>query len=198
MKKVSENINEVYSQLGKDNSFAKIAHRAAQVRAMWAACVDEYILEHTNAVYIVKNTEEIKLSKEQLPGNQNENTPPKTKEEEAGKTKTLIAYVDDSITATELNARRELIKLKLLQEHNEKIDELKIFISRGDYRKNYPFRKKEEGENGETPIPLTKKEKKEAENIASVIEDDKLREIALKAIIADKEWKKSTTPQNPL
>ena len=190
MKKISENINEVYNQLGENNSLAKIAHRAARVRAMWAACVQEYVLAHTNAVYIVKNDsssnkETYQKAKTAEPEEKNQPTP----------TKTLIVYVDDSITATELNARRELIKLKFLQDFNEEIEELKIFISRGDYKKNYPFKKSydEELQNTHPTVPLTKNELKSAQEIASVIEDERLREKLLKAMVADLEWKKSET-----
>ncbi len=162
MGKLSVDISKVLNEIGKEDPQAYSAKRAAKVKEMWSACVEEMILEHTNSIYILK--------KEGL--------------------KQLIVYVDESIYAAELNARRELIKLKLLQEFNEQIDDFKILISRGNYKKNYPFRK-EESLNGSYPsVPLDEEEMKEVEETVSGVENEELREKLKKAMVADLEWKK--------
>ena len=79
---LSREMERALVALGADVDRMRIERRAAQVRAMWADIVDEPIVRHTNAVYI--------------------------KRTDAGKE--LIAYVDESMYAAELNARRELIK----------------------------------------------------------------------------------------
>ncbi|MCL2889071.1 MAG: DUF721 domain-containing protein, partial [Eggerthellaceae bacterium] len=97
------------------------------------------------------------------------------------------------ICATELNARRELIKLKLLQDFKEDIDEIKIVISRGAYKKNYPFRSEKTPQYHDSfePIPLTKPEAQKAKEVAAQIEDPALRKKFLEAMTADLEWKKA-------
>ena len=164
MKKLSDDIDALYSDLGNKNSLARIAQRAARVHEIWAGCVQGFILEHTNAVYILN--------------------------EEEGKT--LIVYVDDSVCASELNARRELIKLKLLQDFNEDIEQMRICISRGRYKKNHPF----QTNDGQTvqdsapAAPLNKEELQKIKETASLIEDPLLREKFLCAMVADLEGKK--------
>lgn len=172
MRKLSMNISSLLNGISGDSEYAKKAYRASQVRAMWAACVDKPFLDHTNSVYILN---------------------------EAGN-KTLIVYVDESIFAAELNARRELIKLKLLQEFGEDIQEFKILISRNTYKKNYPFKKEQDilSLNNIEPIPLSKKEKEKVNEIVCVVEDEKLRENLKKAIISDWELKKGQQKNNKL
>lgn len=163
MKKLSADISTLMKRFGADVSLAKKAQRAAQVRAMWAECVDKIILEHTNAIYIINNEG----------------------------AKTLIVYVDESIFAAELNARRELIKLKLLQQFNEEIEDFKILISRGAYKNNYPFKTHDEYEATQVEsITLSDSEKEKVNEITSQIEDEKLRASLTKAITSDWEWKK--------
>jgi len=169
MRKLSENLDDLYGQIGSNSQQARIAQRAAQVRSMWAACVQDIILEHTNSVYIIRENDE---------------------EGERGAVvkKTLIVYVDESIFAAELNARRELIKLKLLQDFGEEIEEMKILISRGNYKRNYPFK-----ESAVAPcafVPLDEAELAYVDEVASQIESTRLREKFKKAMIADLERKK--------
>jgi len=171
MRKLSDDISDLYSGLGSKSSFAKVAQRASQVREMWAACVQDVILEHTNAVYIVNGEEG----------------------------KSLIVYVDDSICASELNARRELIKLKLLQDFNEDIDQMKIYISRGSYKKNHPFIAEEEKDyqDGAPLAPLDQEELQKAEDTAALIDSPVLREKFLQAMVIDLEGKKGKRAQDP-
>lgn len=164
MKKLSSNITSLMSGVSGDSEHAKKAYRAAQVRSMWAACVDKIFLDHTNSVYIINENGE----------------------------KTLIVYVDESIFAAELNAQRELIKLKLLKEFGEEIQEFKILISRSTYKKNYPFKKDQETSYmvEKDPLPLSEEEKEKVDSIVKVIDDEKLRESLRKAISSEWELKK--------
>ena len=98
------------------SELAAKAARANKVKQMWRDVMEPMFLDHTNAVYIVN---------------------------EHG-AKVLIVYVDDSLFAAELDARRELIKLKLLERYGEDIAEFRILVSRGKYKKNYPFRMQED------------------------------------------------------
>ena len=146
------------------NELAAKAARAGKVKQMWRESVDQAFLDHTNAVYIVREHDE----------------------------KILIVYVDDSIFAAELNARRELIKLKFLQRYNEDIAEFRILISRGRYKKNYPFRAGEEGAPHEARpprAPLSPECKEELAHRCEDIGDERLRTALLKAMVSDLEWK---------
>ena len=166
MKKLSKMIHRI----SDDSESAKKAYRAAQVKKMWSACVEEIFLEHTNSVYII---------------NENEG-------------KTLIVYVDESIYAAELNARRELIKLKLLKEFNEDIRDFKILISRSSYKKNYPFKKDRQISNSLdiNPQPLTEEEINKVNDVSLLVENENLRKSLKKAMISDWELKKGQNKNN--
>ena len=164
MAHLSVGIHSLLNQINGDMSLYKRIKRADQVKEMWAGCVDRIFLDHTNSVFIF-NEEEKKI---------------------------LIVYVDESIFAAELNAQRELIKLRLLQKYNEDIDSFKIYISRGQYKKNYPFKESHYSHKKTHSVsrPLSKEEKDKVEEIISCIEDRKLREKVKKAITRDLERKK--------
>lgn len=140
------------------------ALRANKVKSMWREAVEPVFLDHTNSVYIVNE----------------------------GDAKVLIVYVDESIFAAELNARREMIKLRFLERFNERIDDFRILISRGRYKENYPFREK-----AETPfyiddcqrVPLSEEKLEEINRACEAIGDERLREALKKAMISDLEWK---------
>ena len=51
-------------------------------------------------------------------------------------------YVEDSLIAAEVDARREMIKLKFLELFGEEIDEFRIRVSRGKYKLSHPTAKK--------------------------------------------------------
>ena len=112
MKAFSGAMKSVLDSMSDAAVVAAKARRAAQVKKMWAEVVEPVFLDHTNSVYIIRENDR----------------------------KILIVYVDESIFATELNARRELIKLKFLERFNEKLDEFRILVSRGKYRTHYAYR----------------------------------------------------------
>lgn len=168
MKRLSSSITSYLSTISGDDDAARIQWRAAKVRSMWAACVEDIFLEHTNSVYII-NEEKAKI---------------------------LIVYVDESIFAAELNARRELIKLKFLQEFGEDIDEFRILISRGSYKKNYPFVEGLAASLNEKSRvrKLTGEEEKHIDEVVAVIEDETLRGKLKQAMIADFSHEKKIPP----
>lgn len=153
------------------SELARKAARANKVKQMWRDVAGQPFLDHTNAVYIIREHDE----------------------------KVLIVYVDDSIFAAELNARRELIKLKFLQRHNEDIAEFRILISRGAYKKRYPFRAQDDllpAVPQGRRVPLSDERIAELEQQCAAIEDEHLREALLKAMISDLEWKLGSEEQN--
>lgn len=137
---------------------------------MWAECLGndplfkKCVLAHTNSVYIFDDNG----------------------------IKVFIVYVNDSTVLTELNARREWIALEFKKKFNEDIDEFKINISKGSYRKNLPYkeRKNISYQDKTSPIPLTKEELSEVEEIATQIESEELRKKFIRAAVRDMEWKK--------
>lgn len=158
---------------GCDENALKAA-RAAAVKSMWEELMrkngDEIILDHTNAIYIIRKDDR----------------------------KQLIVYVDESIFSAELNARRELIKLQFLQHFNEEIDDFEIHISRGTYKKNHPFRKSDDFsyQDSAEPIPLTDEERGSVADSVSGIANPGIRASLEKAMTVDLEWKKGIESKN--
>jgi len=162
--------------------------RASEVRRMWERIMllggDEYILEHTNNVFILREGDA--------------RTPRRDHDDrkDAGATgsgKQLVVYVDESIVAAELNARRELVKLQFFEHFGEEIDEFKIIISRGQYKAHHPFVKQEQAPSyveAAMPVPLDEAERATVSAQLAGIDDDRLRRAVERAMIADLEWKK--------
>ena len=208
MKKISEGIEGFYERIGGRSRYAKTAQRAAQVRAMWVSCVKPYILEHTNAVYIISEEDLETPRRGARAGGLKPENPDGTQEQalDGGKDadakeadgkdkkqrKALVVYVDESICAAELNARREIIRLHLLQNYGEEIEEMKIRISSGIQKSKHPFSTAEEEPFKDTfpSVPLTEAELEHAREVASRIEDPKVRKSFLAAMVSDLEWKK--------
>ncbi len=164
MKSISKSMHGALSYLVNNDECARKALRAQKVKDMWAHVVDPIFLEHTNAVYIIK---ENSLS-------------------------TLTVYVDDSIFASELNARRELIKLKLQQQFNEHIDDFYIKISYGRMKQRYAFKKEHIDPfytHKAQSVSLTPIKKKELKEMVADIPSESIRRALLQAMIDDLEWK---------
>lgn len=163
-------VEHALKEMGLDADRARVQRRTAQVHAMWKDIVDAAIVRHTNSVYITR---------------------------EDGK-KRLTAYVDESIYAAELNARRELIKLQFLRRYGEEIDEFRIFISRGHYKKNHPFTEEKSPSYDEhaRPRALSAEQNAELEAALSKVEDPKLRAALEKAAVADMAWKNGIKVKN--
>ena len=164
MKQFSSYIHDAFAE-GSENHEADFARaiRAGKIRQMWAELVEEAILNHTNGVYVV-NEEGQRL---------------------------LKVYVDESIYAAELNNRRELILLLCKSRYGEDLDAFHIFISRGNMKRRYPFKKHGENLSDTGPsLALNEDELAEVEKACSAIQNEALRATFKKAMIADLEWKK--------
>lgn len=178
MERLGNNIHDELNRMSAHNQSARRNLRIKEVLAHYREALEnvygpnaQLFLEHTNNVYIMNKNE----------------------------VRTLIVYVDDSIFAAELNAQRELIKLKLLELFNEEIETFEILISRGNYKLNHPYIDGNDNESpdeqrkmsSQTPsIPLSEEEHDHVVSVASTIEDSTLREYVQKAMTADLEWKK--------
>ncbi len=159
MKLSSGAFNEVMKNIpGYDDDKMRLEARKNQVQDMWRALVEEIILDHTNAVYIIR--------------------------QEDGKF--LHVYVDDSLFSAELNARRELIKLQLHIRFNEDVDGFIIHISRGNMRHRYPFKEEEKQSRGTVNLlPLGEEYLKQVEEVCALIPDENARMHFKRAMIAD-------------
>ena len=164
MKKLSQDIEFFLASLTGDQDQARINLRAHQVRARYKSVLQTIyhqttalFLEHTNNVYI--------MDKKGV--------------------KTLIVYVDESIFAAELNAQRELIKLKMLELFDEQVEEFEIYVSRGHYKKHHPYIKEEDQQSVRyMPVPLDSTEKDYVSNIVSTVSSTALRSSFEKAMTA--------------
>lgn len=172
MKKIGDNIEGYIASLMGDDEQARINYRAHQVRNRYRLAIEavyrdtsQLFLAHTNNVYI--------MMKDGV--------------------KTLIVYVDESIFAAELNAQRELIKLKLLELFGEEVEQFDIHVSRGNYKEYHPYI----DEAVEDPFPpaplmaLDEEELKVVEAVCETIEDENIRKALQKAMSADLARKKT-------
>lgn len=170
MQKIGGSIEYFVAQLAGDQEQALINLRANQVRERYKRAIETVyrdaaplFLAHTNNVYIM---------------------------DKKG-ARTLIVYVDESIFAAELNAQRELIKLKLLELFGEAVEEFEILVSRGGYKKNHPYLAADAGAPEPAPsVPLDEREWSYVSHSVSAIENKRLRDAFQKAMTADMEWKK--------
>lgn len=197
MGKAGKEIAGAISAMGASSAEAAKNLRASQVKAMWRDLMesngDDAILDHTNAVYIIRRTvEDYENSRGRLPHTPQNAIDDRKDASATGVGKQLIVYVDDSMVASELNARRELIKMQFAARYREVLDEFKIFISRGQYKNNHPFksRPKPSYESKVESVPLTPEELAWVHDQVQVIQDPRLRANFEKAMIADMEWRR--------
>ena len=172
MRKLGTEIRYAVAELGEGSDEARLNMRIQQVRARYKAAIEAVYrstapahLAHTNKV-IIMNRDGVK---------------------------TLIVYVDDSLFAAELNAQRELIKLKLLELFGEDIVDFQISISKWKRDRDvHPYLSdlSQKADTKPTAIPLDDAEKSFVSDTASQISDTKVRESLKKAMTADMEWKK--------
>lgn len=164
---------------------------------MWRSLMlhnhDRYILEHTNNVYIVYSDGAPRDDGKRYYDDGKDAT-------STGKGKQLIVYVDDSVVAAELNARRELIKLQFLDHFNERLDGFKIIISRGAYKKKHPFAQgAEQSASTEVsqPVPLSEEEHRFVAQQAAKTDNPHLARAFERAMEADLSWKKGLSNSRP-
>lgn len=169
MKPLGSALKASLSEIGGKNPALRKAARAAQVNEIWKKLVEPVFLEHTNAVFIFT---------------------------EDGRKK-FVVYVDESIYAAELNARREIIKMKLHGLFGEEVDDFLIHVSRGKYKKSHPFVEKDA--RAPRPavqrIPLSREERRDIEEKSSAIQDARLRKAFTRAMISDIESKSGIKSQ---
>ena len=178
--------------------------RIAQVRKKWEQAladvfcnqeVERLILAHTNEAGIV------------------------TEKNFRGQTyKKLYVYVDDSIVSSELNARRELLKLCFQVKLDEDIELIEILTARGARRKKHPYAIKTDTPRRDTTpsIPLSEEERQKVEQTVAAAEqalkttsektpkkpaetaahNRELIQSLKKAMVADLEWKKGISKRN--
>ena len=101
-------------------------------------------------------------------------------------------YVEDSLIAAEVDARREMIKLKFLELFGEEIDEFRIRVSRGKYKLSHPYREEVEKTAAQEKAPrvaLSEARIAQIDEELSTIPDKKVREALKRAMISDLEVK---------
>ena len=173
MKKVGADIQRLISEIGGNTDAARVNMRTQQVRERYKAAIESVYPDQTAKLHLAHTNNVIITSSKGVC--------------------TLIVYVDDSLFAAELNAQRELVKLRLLELFGEEIEDFQIKISRWKkFRENHPYIDEEQqGIGKEVPsIPLDENELSFVNRTAAVIEDEKVRESLEKAMKADLEWKK--------
>ena len=134
------------------------ARRIERVRSMWRNLVDPIFLEHTNSVFVF----------------------------DKDGSREMHVYVDDSIFAAELNAQREIIKWRCLEEYGEQIEDFFIHVSKGRYKSVYPFRHSGGNALADTqPTPLTDADMAMIAQNCEKIADSRLREAFRTAMTND-------------
>ena len=165
MTSLSAALSQTLRNATQSDVLASKAARAHKVKQMWRVVVEiccrphaQVFLRHTNSVYIIHEDDQ----------------------------KVLIVYMDDSIFAAEINARREMIKLKILEHFGEDIDDFRILISRGAYKNKHPYSDTEHDIAHTSPPrkPLSSQEVQSIKERASEIENNEVRESLVKAMIS--------------
>lgn len=157
---------------------ALIERKVKQVYRQFSACIDPFIADHVNSVYLVKEAVGSKGKKAK-----------ESEEVRDVSRETLLkltVYVDNSLVAAELNAQRELVILKFREQFDVEIDEFDIKISRGAYRENYPLRAKKE-ESACDAHQLTPEEETAIEQQTAQISDPEIKASFQRVLKATKE-----------
>lgn len=108
----------------------------------------------------------------------------------------LLVNVDSPVWATELSALSEHYRQALNEELGEEaVKSVRFTVSRKvqlavERQQEEEAAEREEAEDKVASAPLTDQEKAQVYSSASVISDPELREAAIRATIADLEWKK--------
>lgn len=162
-----------------------VGRRVKQIQEQFASCVDPFILDHVNSVYLIKSEANKTDSKNDAQGIDSalEQDAPDVSRETIYD---LTVYVDNSLIAAELNAQRELIILKYRELFSERIDTFSIKISRGHYLNRYPYRSQED-EKTVSFHQLSKTEEEEIEKSTALISDADIRASFQRALKAIKE-----------
>lgn len=178
-----------------------INRRIQKVHEQFAAVVDPFILEHTNSVYLLKQKDPLQknVSRENIPENSNPSPADKDGNSDSAAHSSseqnfsqsiydLVVYVDNSLCAAELNARRELIRLKYREQFNTIIDVFEIRISRGSYKEKYPFRESLEATQQIQPRELTPEDLSQIDEMTHALPEGKVKDSFMQAMKAQKRF----------
>lgn len=178
---ISSQISSLYQKLPQHmQDQARVQAYIKKTHEQFRQVVDSFILDHTNSVYLLKD--ENKLDTIEDISQDQKNFSALTRES----FKKLIVYVDNSLCAAELNARRELIRLKYREIFGIKISDFEIRISRGSYKNIYPFKDQNTQEVSEEKITLTDEELREIEDMVRIFDSQKLADSYKQVLIANK------------
>ncbi len=175
IKRASNYLNIFLNRLPDDQKKKVLVERKIkQVYEQFTACVEPFIADHVNSIYLINEPKDVRDSK--LASDVSRETFLK-----------LTVYVDNSLIAAELNAQRELIILKYRELFDLTIDEMIIKISRGAYRDNYPLRKKDTDEVKSNFHQLSPEEEADIEYKTANISDNDIRASFQRVLKATKE-----------
>ena len=179
MKKAGRQIREVVAALGAQSDAARLNMRIQQVRQRYRQAI-ESVYEPLTAQYHLAHTNNVIIRA--IAG-----------------VKALVVFVDDSASAADLNAQRELVTLRLLELFGEEIDRFDIRISKWrKYRDSHPYIDGDSANNQtvSVSVPLDDEEKSFVSATVSKVADEKVRKALEKAMTADLEWKKGEKVEN--
>lgn len=181
LRPVSYSFNAFYNNMPEEVKRRVLINRRIQrIHDQFSQVVDPFILEHTNSVYLLRH-------KDTLGDFQANKEANKTKSD--SKVFDLVVYVDNSLVAAELNARRELIRLKYREQFNVSIDVFEIRISRGPYKDKYPFKDQDVIPQASTQgRELSEEETAHISELVEDISDKRIKESFIKAITAQKRF----------
>lgn len=164
LRSVSGPIDSFLSHMPEEvRSRILIERRIEKARSQFAEVVDPFILRHVNSVYLLKS--------KSMEGMFD-----------------LIVYLDNSTCAAELNARRELIRLKYREKFDTLVDVFEIRISKGKYRESHPFCSEDIDQQSTVPPSSADKviDAARIEELTEGIEDPALRDSFKRAMAANK------------
>lgn len=164
LKSVSGSIDSFLARMPEEvRSRVLVERRIEKVHSQFAEVVDPFILRHVNSVYLLRSKSVDGMFD-------------------------LVVYLDNSTCAAELNARRELIRLKYRERFDTLIDVFEIRISKGRYRDSHPFcGDAAEGKPSDAvAADMDPSESSRIDELASVIEDPALRNSFKRAMAANK------------
>lgn len=183
LKPVSNSFDAFYQALPEEvRKRVLINRRIQKVHDQFSQVVDPFILDHTNSVYLLRHKDLLNQPVQGQPTPKDEYHPDVSQE-----IFDLVVYVDNSLVAAELNARRELIRLKYREQFSVVIDVFEIRISRGSYKEKYPFRELKNQEAPSKPHALTEEKSQRVDELIKDIPEGKLRDSFRKAITAQKQ-----------
>ncbi len=172
----------ILSKLGGTSDTARLEMRRAKGNAIWGSVTKEvfqeaanFILTHTNAVYIMSGEKGSLVKRFDRPASANQMIT-------TGKV--LVVYSDDSMARSELDNRQELIKMKF-HTAGEKIELVKIIPSVNNMKLRHPFATKQNNPTANeivAPKPILPKET--CDSLAEKVENPTVRESITRAMTA--------------